>query len=268
MHGNLLSYKLYTRPRSQAAYGHGRPRTARETNAQRILAALAAGGQSTTWEIAKVRFPNDNEHSRKKEKEFRRILQGRTDRGRQSAGMADSGLIYTDERDGIVRYRLTLHGILYCVDSLGLSDAQIDRMASAYAGAVPRVFGRWDGLKGALGDGAYKLRILARGILLDNPTIPRHPTSPIYELMSYLQLKYHRNFEVMREADLAEQAAYWYYTYILYDPTPTAARAKKRARLLTEALGDMRAWYSGFVSEADAHYRDRAGAIGASGLLP
>lgn len=267
MHGNLLSYKLYTRPRSQAAYGHGRPRTARELNAQRILGALAARGQSSAWEIAKVRFPNDNEHSRKKEKEFRRILQGRADRGRQSPGMADSGLIYTEEREGIVRYRLTLHGVLYCVDSLGLGDAQVDRMAAAYAPAVPRVFGRWDGLKEGLGDGAYKLRVLARGILLDNPVIPRHATSPIYELMSYLQLKYRRNFEVMREADLAEQVSYWYYTYILYDPTPTAARTKRRVRLLTEALGDMRGWYSEFVREADAHYRDRARAIGASGLL-
>lgn len=267
MHGNLLSYKLYTRPRSQASYGHGRPRTARELNAQRILGALAARGQSSAWEIAKVRFPNDNDHSRKKEKEFRRILQGRTDRGRQSPGMTDSGLIYTEESGGIARYRLTLHGMLYCIDSLGMGDAEIDRMAGAYAGAVPRVFGRWGDLKEALGDGAYKLRILARGILLDNPAIPQHEASPIYELMSYLQLKYHRNFEVMREADLAEQVSYWYYTYILYDPTPTAARARRRARLLTGALGDMRGWYSGFVQEADAHYRDRARAIGASGLL-
>jgi len=267
VHGNLLSYRLYTRPRSQAAYGHGRPRTARELNAQRILGALAARGASTAWEIAKVRFPNDNEHSRRKEKEFRRILQGRTDRGRHSPGMGDSGLVYTEEEGGTARYRLTPHGMLYCVDSLGLGDTQVDRMAAAYADAVPRVFGRWDELKGALGDGAYKLRILARGILLDNPAIPRHPTSPIYELMSYLQLKYHRNFEVMREADLAEQVSYWYYTYILYDPTPTAARAKARVRLLTEALGDMHGWYARFVREANAHYRDRARAIGASGLL-
>ncbi|MCY4252386.1 MAG: hypothetical protein OXU37_00475 [Thaumarchaeota archaeon] len=266
VHGNLLSYKLYTRPRAQAAYGHGRPQTARELNAQRILGALAARGLSSAWEIAKVRFPNDNEHSRRKEKEFRRILQGRTDRGRHSPGMADSELVAVEESDGTQRYRLTPHGMLYCIDSLGLGSAQIDKMAAAYAAVIPRVFGRWDELKEALGEDAYKVRVLARGMLLDNPSVHRHASSPIYELMSYLQLKYHRNFEVMREDDFAEQVSYWYYTYILYDPAPTAARAKRRVRLLTNALGGMRKWYSEFVEEANAHYRARARAIRESGL--
>ena len=265
IHGNLLSYKLYTRPKAQAAYGHVRARTARQLNAQRILGTLADRGRCTTWEMAKVRTPNETSHVREKEKDFRRIIGGRLDRGRRSQGMVDSGLI-TYEGDTSRSYRLTPHGILYCIDSLRMSDPQIDRMAASYAQVLPRVFGRWDHLRETLGDGAYRLRTLACGLLLDNPAIRRHSSSPIYELMSYLQLKYHRSFEVMREGDLAEQVAYWYYTCILYDPEPSAARAKSRLRTLRGALGDMRDWYSEFVREANEHYGERARVIGSAGI--
>ncbi len=266
MHGNLLSYKLYTRPKAQAAYGHGHTKTARQRNAQHILGVLAENGMCSTWEMAKVRMLNDLEGTREKEKDFRRIISGRRDRGRHSPGMSESGLITSELVGNSRKYRLTPHGILYCIDSLRMSDAQIDMMAAAYVDVLPRVFGRWEHLKETLGDGAYRIRTLACGLLLDNPAIRRDATSPIYELMSYIQLKYHRSFEVMREESLAEQVAYWYYTCILYDSAPSAKRASRRLRMLREALGDMHAWYSEFVKEADAHYRQRAHAIGAAGI--
>ena len=274
-YGNLLSYKYYMRPTAQKMYGNSsRTKTIHQENVQKILQILAMNGTSTTWEMAKIRFPNDNTKVRTKEKEFRRLLVGRTDRGKHSSGILEFGLVV---KDGKVyrhpvsdKYRLSLHGILYCLDTLNLNKSDIDKIVSNYSEIVPMFFGKWDFLKENLGDKVYKIQILARGLLLDNPEIIKNQYNPMYELMSFIHVKFRRNFEAIDEKDLAEQISLWFYTYLLYD-----AEQKKRGKpasiknlkKLFSRDEDLHKWYMEFVNEANDYYEKRIIRIQKSGLI-
>ena len=62
-----------------------------------------------------------------------------------------------------------------------------------------------------MGDKSYGIKLLANGLLADNPQIQVSPGIPFYELMSYVHIKYQRNFEHISEEQLSEQIAYWFY---------------------------------------------------------
>ena len=274
-YGNLLSYKYYMRPTAQKMYGHSsKPKIKHHENVQRVLQILALNGTCTTWEMAKIRFPNDNDKVRTKEKEFRRLLVGRTDRGKHSAGMLELGLVV---KDGKVfrhpisdKYRLSLHGILYCLDVLQLNKNDIDKIAVQYADVLPRVFGQWDSLKNTIGDQIYKIQILARGLLLDNPEIVKNKSNPMYELMSFIHTKFRQNFESISEYDLSEQISLWFYTYLLYEVesknNSKLSSIKKLQKILIQDE-KINKWYLKFVKEANLYYTKRANTIKKSGLL-
>ncbi|QMU55451.1 MAG: hypothetical protein GKS07_01230 [Nitrosopumilus sp.] len=275
-YGNLLSYKYYMRPTAQKMYGHS-PNTKikHHENVQKILQILALNGTCTTWEMAKIRFPNDNDKVRTKEKEFRRLLVGRIDRGKHSSGMLELGLVV---KDGKVyrhpvsdKYRLSLHGILYCLDVLNLNKNDIDKISEKYADVLPKVFGKWDYLKSATEDQVYTIQILARGLLLDNPEIVKNKTNPMYELMSFIHTKFRKNFESISERDLAEQISLWFYTYLLYD-TELKSKARsltsvKKLQRILDQDDSLSRWYLKFVKDADRYYAKRADTIKKSGLL-
>lgn len=275
-YGNLLSYKFYMLPTAKKIYGNPKSKTKHHKNVQQLLYVLTLLGTSTTWEMAKKRFPNDNSKVREKEKEYRRLLVGRNDRGRHSSGILEFGMVV---KDGKVlrypvsdKYRLSLHGVLYCMNTLNLNNNDVDVIAKNYSKVLPKVFGRWDFLKSMIGDDVYKIGILAKGLLLDNPLIVKNPNNPLYELMSFIHIKYRRYFESISEEDLAEQISLWFYTYFLYDPAQSTRPRKiqpgiKKLQEILKKDSDLNEWYMKFVRESDRYYRDRVSTIKNSGLM-
>ena len=267
--GNLESYKLYTRPTAHKLYGsvylQNTTILKHKKNVQQILEILSLNGSLTTWEMAKIKLSGDLSRTKTKEKEYRRLLVGRTDRGKSSSGILDMGLITKDgksyKRYPGDKYRLTLHGILYCLDVLNLTEKQIDKMASKYADILPKVFGKWNYLKSVLGKEVYKIQILSKGLLLNNLDIALRFSPPLYELMSYLTIKYKKNFEYMEEDDLANQISLWFYTNLLYNVTKTSAKIShsnvKQLQKVFVGDKDLQKWYLIFFEESKLYYKKR-----------
>ncbi|MCA9811816.1 MAG: hypothetical protein KC483_03020 [Nitrosarchaeum sp.] len=265
--GNLESYKLYTRPTAHKLYGSTYLRTMSSTssthkkNVQQILEILALNGSLTTWEMAQIKFAGDLSHTKTKEKEYRRLLIGRTDRGKSSDGIIHIGLVLKDgksyKRNPGDKYRLTLHGILYCLDVLNLTKNQIDTMASKYAHILPKVFGKWKYLKSVIGDDVYKLRILSKGLLLNNLEIALRINPPMYELMSYIIIKYKKNFEYATEEDLSNQISLWFYTNLLYNKNDSFKHNISDTKLqkILDADTEIRKWYLNFCKESKTYYK-------------
>jgi len=186
---------------------------------QKLLEILAFEGSLTTWEMAKSKFSRDTSPIRSKEKEYRRLLIGREDRGKRSPGIIDVGLVTKIKdynRGPSSEYRLTPHGILYCLDVLDFNNDQIDLMVSKYASILPKVFGRWENLKQIIGDDVYKIRLLSKGLTLDNTEIIKTSNIPFYELMSFITTKYRENFEYASEEQLSDQISFWFLPFSGY----------------------------------------------------
>ncbi len=261
-YGNLMSYKHYARPAAYGLCGSGaaKRRTRHQDGMREMLRAMFGHGECTTWNMAKISLrTGDASLVRAKEKEYRRLLLGRRDAKRRPGGMLDSGLVVRSGGGAPSRYRLSLHGIMYCIDAMDPDDAEIDGMARAHAGALPRVFGRWGELVSALGGGAYTpLRVMSKGLLLDNPrTAGEGGGAPLYELMSFLHAEYGGSYESIREPELAEQVSYWFYTFLLY---PGAAGGAGLGGALG-GDGELRGWYAGFLRRARGYYEERLRAM-------
>lgn len=274
-YGNLLAYKFYLRPTAHKLYGsYSKSKIKHHENVQKLLQILFTNGICTTWEIAKTRFHNDISAIRTKEKEYRRLLIGRNDRGKHSEGVLDLGLVVKDvnnvKKKISDQYRLSLHGILYCLDILDLSHKDVDKMASKYVDVLPKIFGKWDFLKSIIGDDVYKLQILSKGLLLDNPAM-KNPFNPIYELMSFIHIKYQRNYESISEKDLADQIAYWFYTFLLFQRPPSkidkTQDSIKKLQNIIEKDVEIQKWYLEFFKEAENYYKQRFRTIKNSGIF-
>ena len=229
-----------------------------------LLNLSATKGSKTTWQLAKVRLANDISALRTKEKEYRRLLLGRTDRGKNYTGLVELGLFVKDgfnlERGAAHKYRLSLHGILYSIDVLDFSETQMDKIAENYSSVLPKIFGKWEFLKKNEPKSYNKLKGLAKGLLLDNLPMSEDLEDPINELMGYLQIKYHRKYENISEEDLAEQISYWFFTTLLiYRPSK-----KKPISKLIEILEkdqELYQWYMTFYREAKLFYEKRLATI-------
>ncbi len=269
IYGNLYAYKMYTRPTAQRLFGsysfRKKPGTKHHENVQRMLEILALNGTLTTWGMAKTQL-DDSSGIRTKEKEYRRLLVGRMARGKHTIGLLESGLVVKDGKSYVKapadQYRLSLHGILYCLDVLDLSDKQIDTMTQKYANVLPMVFGKWDYLKENIGKEVYRLKNLAGGLFMDNIQIAKISNFPVYELMTYLNVKYQNNFEKIEEEDLANQISYWFYTNLLI-PTKFRVTGKasslevKQWKKVIQNDSQIKNWYYGFVNEAIKFYNSR-----------
>ena len=276
-YGNLMSYKHYTRPGAYNLYGSSsKHKTKHQQGMQEILGIMFGNGACTTWDIAKLRHrTKDVSLIRTKEKEYRRLFLGRYDTKKRSGGMLDLGLVVREKAGPYSKYRLSLHGILYCIDVLNPSDDDFDRMAQRYADVLPRVFGRWDEVKSIAGADAYRMRVLAKGLLLDDPGAAGTPAgTPLRELMSFVHAKYAKRFESISEAELAEQVSYWFYTFLLYygEAGPHARRARARMNRVKKMLtrdADLRPWYVEFLAQAKTYYRERLDAVtNTNGWIP
>ncbi len=267
-YGNLMSYKLYVRPAAHNKYGYSADvKTKHQKNVHHILRLLSIHGSCTTWDMARIRLHSINA-IREREREYRRLFVGRYDGSRRSDGIVDLGLVVRQKKTIGKKvswmYRLSLHGMLYCMDVLGLSNDDIDMMASKYTSVLPHIFGRWDELKSVLGDEAYKLRVLSKGLFLDGPSTPAGAGNPIRELMSFVHERYRRYFDLITENELADQISYWFYTYMIYYRHPRSGRDPARIARMKKMLKqdpDMRAWYAEFFNGARNHYRARLRAM-------
>jgi hypothetical protein len=269
VYGNLYAYKMYVRPTAQRLFGsysfRKKTGTKHHENVQKMLEILALNGILTTWGMAKVHL-DDSGSIRTKEKEYRRLLVGRMARGKHTVGLLELGLVVKDGKSNVKapadQYRLSLHGILYCLDVLDLTDKQIDTMAEKYASILPMVFEKWNYLKSDIGNEIYRLKNLAAGLFMDNIQIAKISNFPVYELMTYLNVKYQNNFEQIEEKDLANQISVWFYTNLL---VPSRFRSSnkhssleiKQWRKILHEDHSIEKWYYDFVNEAIKFYNHR-----------
>jgi len=225
-----------------------------------LLNLFALKGTSTTWQLAKVRLPNDIPALRTKEKEYRRLLVGRDDRGKHYSGLLELGLVVKDgfnyDRGPSNKYRLSLHGILYGIDILDFDQNQMDKIAENYSSVLPKVFGKWNFIKKVEPKAYNKLIGLSKGLLLDNYPVSEKSENLVNELMSFLQIKYHRKFENMKEEELAEQISYWFFTSFLISRTVKRKPIDKLLQVLKKDQ-ELYLWYMNFYKEAKVFYENR-----------
>jgi hypothetical protein len=267
--GNLYSYKIYTRPTARRLYGEfsykKKNLPKHHENIQRMLHILAIKGSLTTWDMAKVELANEMSKIRTREKQYRKFLVGRDDNKRHSPGVLEIGLVVIEGKRKLKApanvYRLSLHGILYCLDILELTNKEIDMMAKNYENFLPWIFGKWDYLKQAIGIDIYRIKLLAKGLFLDNVQTSKISKIPVYEILTYLSIKYMDNFEHIEEKDLAEQISCWYYTQLLI---PKFSHKKDSAvsyehwyKLITKGDPELKNWYQSFLVEVEEFYKNR-----------
>lgn len=269
IYGNLHAYKMYTRPTAQRLFGsysfRKKSGPKHHENVQKLLEILALNGAQTTWSMAKTQV-KETSGIRTIEKNYRRLLVGRMARGKHSLGLFDVGLIVKDGKSYAKapadKYRLSLHGMLYCLDVLDLSEKQIDIMAEKYSNILPWIFGKWSYLKSNIGKEVYRLKSLAGGLFMDNIQISKISKFPIYELMTFLNVKYQNNFEKIEEEDLADQISYWFYTNLLV-PSRLLTKGKKSSievsqwKKVLKGDQELKKWYYNFVDETIGFYNNR-----------
>ena len=277
-YGNLQNYKLYLRPNAHAHYGSQDEKKSalgkHQQNVQTLLEIMSKNEPMTTWDLAKISIPNDTSKLREREKIYRRLLIGRKDKGKHSDGILNLGLAVKDGkslRTGIAdKYRLSLHGVLYCIDVLNLNNKEIDKIAEKYSKVLPKVFGKWDYIKSKIGNKAYRIKLLANGLLADNPQIQVQPGIPFYELMSYLHIKYQRDFESILEEKLAEQISFWFYINLLYHPVQKENSTDRGINNLRQLFKDdvkLKKWFLVFFKESKKYYYERYNILKRSEIL-
>ena len=250
----------------QILYGDDHKKIPKNKHAENIiilLKLLATNGVSTTWQIAKNEIRNDMEKLRTREKEYRRLLVGRNDKKRHNMGLLELGLVVQDginlNRGPAAQYRLSLHGILCCMDILDLNDDEIDQIATTYSNILPKVFGRWEFLKSILGKDVYKIKILSKGIVLDNLIPLQESDLPLSEIMSFIHVKFKQKFENICEEELSEQISFWFYTNFLYrsvKKNPDERKQELSGTMLAEILSkdqNLKGWYNEFLAEVKNH---------------
>lgn len=276
--GNLQAYKFHIRPAAQRLFGDfSQTKTKHQQNVQHLLRILMLSGTGTTWDLAKVIVLNDISKVRTREKNYRRLLIGRVDRGKSSQGILQLGLVVKDgksfKRAPADQYRLSLHGILYSLDILRPTNNEIDILSSKYAHILPKVFGKWDYLKSIIGKDLYNLKILAKGMLLDDQKSAEFSSFPFHELMLYLTIKYSKNLEHISEQDLADQISFWFYTSLLYNPKLHLDKRKrtlgvKKLMKIFQDDEELAKWYVSFFNETKAFYKEGLQILNLTTIFP
>ncbi|MCV0393063.1 MAG: hypothetical protein K5790_07215 [Nitrosopumilus sp.] len=259
----LLSYKYYIRPIAHQLYGKSSLKSKHQENVQRILKILALNGPMTTWEMAKVRFSSEMDKIRTKEKEYRRLLVGRVDKGKRSEGILDLHLVVVDsistKRNPGNKYRLSLYGILYCLDVMDFTEKQIDTLVRNYENLLPLVFGNWEMLKSQIRDSVYNISLLGKGLLFDNLNILKIENKEFYELISFFNIKSNTLSHSFNEEKIGEMISLWFFITLLYFPI-LLKKIKRSQNYLKKVLDNdpkLKKWFSDFMTEAQEFYKDR-----------
>jgi len=277
--GNLQAYKFHIRPTAQRLFGDLSQikKTKHQQNVQQLLRILMLSGTGTTWDLAKVMILNDISKVRTREKNYRRLLVGRVDRGKSSEGILQLGLVVKDgksfKRAPADRYRLSLHGILYCLDTLKPTNSEMDILSLKYSHILPNVFGKWNYLKPIIGKDLYNLKILAQGMLLDDQKSAEFSSFPFHELMLFLTSKYSKNLSSISEHDLADQISFWFYTSLLYNPKLNLDKRKrtlgvKKLMRIFQDDEELAKWYMSFFNETKAFYKEGLQILNLTTIFP
>ena len=78
--------------------------------------------------------------------------------------------------------------------------------------------------------------------------------------MSYVHIKYQRNFESISEEQLSEQISYWFYTNLLYLPigkNNTNSNGIKNLDVIFDDDIELKKWYLIFFRESIKYYQQR-----------
>ena len=242
------------------------PKNKHAENILHLLEILAKHGVCTTWEIAKNESRDNMEKLRTKEKEYRRLLIGRNDKKRHNIGLLELGLVVQEgfnfNRAPAARYRLSLHGILCCIDILDLNNEEIDKIAATYSDTLPKIFGKWEYLRSIIGEDIYKIKILAKGIILDNLVPLQESDFVLSEIMSFIHIKYKHKIENIEETELAEQISFWFYTNLLYhskkNQNKKLDQIKSNQTKLAHVLSkdnNLKKWYNSFLTEIKNYHK-------------
>lgn len=277
--GNLQAYKFHIRPTAHQLFGdfYQIKKTKHQQNVQHLLRILMLSGTGTTWDMAKVIVLNDISKVRTREKNYRRLLIGRVDRGKSSEGILQLGLVVKDgksfKRAPADQYRLSLHGILYCLDILKPTNNEINILSSKYSHILPKVFGKWEYLKPIIGKDLYNLKILAKGLLLDDQKSAEFSSFPFHELMLFLTIKYSKNLQSISEHDLADQISFWFYTSLLYNPKQYQDKRKrtlgvKKLMRIFQDDEELAKWYVSFFNETKAFYKEGLQILNLTTIFP
>lgn len=270
-YGNLEAYKTYIIPSIYRILFQSNykkiPKNKHAENILFVLRILSRKGICTTWQIAKNETRDNMEKLRTKEKEYRRIIIGRNDKKRHNIGLLELGLVVQEgfnfDRAPAAQYRLSLHGILCCIDMFDLNNDEIDKIASTYSNILPKVFGKWEFLRSIIGKDIYKVKILAKGIILDN-LIPLQESDFVFsEIMSFIHIKYKNKLDNIDETELAEQISFWFYTNLLYHSKKSKQRKLNQNELLFQTKlalilskdTDLKNWYNRFLTEIKNYYK-------------
>ena len=148
------------------------------------------------------------------------------------------------------------------MDVMNLSNNDIDIIATKYSNMLPKIFGNWDYLKSKLGDDVYKIKILSKGLLLDNLQLESKPSIPIQEIMYYIQKKYQKNFDIISEDDLADQISFWFFTVMLINYPNKSKKiknltGKQKMNLVLNGDKNLKKWYSDFIKEVKKFYMEK-----------
>jgi len=262
---SLLSYKYHILPNAHRLYGTLASKSKHSQNVQKIIKMLALEGPLTTWDMAKIRFANDFDKIRTKEKEYRRLLIGRTDRGKHSEGIVDLNIVLIDskstKRNSGNIYRLSVFGILYCLGEMNFSEKEIDKMAENYKIIFPLIFGRWNFLKSMIGNNVYNITLLGKGLLFDNPNIISIKNDEFYELISYFDIKSNILTESLNEKKIANLISLWFYITLLYFPKLINQKSENNQKYLKKILKndpEIKKWFLNFIIEAKEFYKKRS----------
>jgi len=277
--GNLTAYKFHIKPSAHRLFGDSSQIeiTKHQQNVQQLLQILMLIGTATTWDLAKVVVLSDIDKIRTREKNYRRLLVGRVDRGQSSEGLLQLGLVVKDgksfKRAPADMYRLSLHGILYSIDVLKPTNDEMNILASKYSDILPKIFGKWDYLKKIIGKDVYNLRILAKGMLLDDQKSGEFSSFPFHELMLFLTIKYSKNLESISEYDLSEQISFWFYTSLLYNAKlhPDKIKRTLGVKKLLQIFQDdeeLAKWYMSFFNETKAFYKEGLQILNLTTIFP
>lgn len=261
-YGNLQSYKFFTRPASQHFLGiKNKGGKIKRKKIESILWILGMNGASSTWEMAKHEILNDTSKLRSREKEFRRQIIGRKTTKKSYPGLIDIGLVVKDSitynKGKVSKYRLSLHGILFCIDSLDLSNEEIDKLAEKYSEILPMLFGNWNFLKNQIKDKVYRIKMLSRGTFLEGSQKKDSQNLLFAHLMTYVHLKFYEKYDGILEEELSMQISYWFYTSLLYFENKKEPPLKK----IFSNNKELKKWYTEFIKEVKIYFKEVTNSI-------
>jgi hypothetical protein len=102
--------------------------------------------------------------------------------------------------------------------------------------------------------------LLGKGLFLDSHNTTTISKFPVYEILTYLTIKYQDYFEHINENDLADQISCWYYAHLLVpsllSSKKTTLEQKPRYEIFAHDI-ELRQWYREFFDEMIDFYQKR-----------